>query len=97
MLDSALWTQHPATPLTSVGLVYGWNSACYLGQTKPVSDATAAIASQLAILYKLDSSHGWGHYMPARPGDSTIAQLERYAAVFMLVTAASGATWAFDQ
>ena len=94
--DDASWIQEPSgTPAASASLAQGWNSLCYLGQTKPVGDATQDIADELAILYTLGSDQAWGHYVPGRPEASDIAQLDQYAAVLMLVTKQGGTQWVF--
>jgi len=91
------WLQTPAgAPPASTNLVQGWNSACYLGQTKSVEEATTGIADQLAILYMLEGTEGWGRFVPDRPEVGNITQLEEYEAVLMLVKGTGGASWAFD-
>jgi hypothetical protein len=91
------WLQTPSgTPPASTNLVQGWNSACYLGQTKSVEEATTGIADQLAILYMLEGTEGWSRFVPDRPEVGNITQLEQYEAVLMLVTGTGDASWAFD-
>jgi len=91
------WLQTPSgTPPASTNLVGGWNSACYLGQTKSVEEATTGIADQLAILYMLEGTEGWSRFVPDRPEVGNITQLEQYEAVLMLVKGTGGASWAFD-
>lgn len=97
MANGAAWLQAPpSTPAASVTLAQGWNSVCYLGQTKPAGDATASIASQFGILYMLEGSQPWGRFVPNRPEVSNITQLSQYAPVLILVTQEDGATWAFN-
>jgi hypothetical protein len=96
MSDSTVWAQQPSTPPTGVDLHQGWNSTCYVGHSKSVSDAAAPIASQIDILYTLGSDQTWSRYVPDRPEMSSIAQLKQYDAVLMLVTDPDGTTWAFD-
>ena len=96
MSDGTVWAQKPSTPPTSVDLHEGWNSTCYVGHSRSVSDAAATIASQLSILYALGSDQTWRRYVPERPETSSIARLEQYDAVLTLVTNPGGTTWAFD-
>jgi len=97
MADGGAWEQTPSgTPPASLDLVEGWNSVCYLGQDKDAESATQGMAGQLAMLYRLGAGQTWGRYVPDRPEVSTIAQLEQYDAVLMLVTEPGGITWAFD-
>jgi hypothetical protein len=95
MSDSTVWAQQPSTPPTGVDLHQGWNSTCYAGDSKSASDATATIASQLGILYALGSDQTWSRYVPERPEVSSIARLEQYDAVLMLVTGPGSTPWAF--
>ena len=94
--ESTVWAQQPSVRPASVGLAQGWNSVCYVGAAKSASDATAAMASQLGILYVLGSNQAWNRYVPSQPEVSSIGQLERYEAALVLVTEPNGATWAFD-
>jgi hypothetical protein len=96
MWDSTVWVQQPSTPPTGVDLHQGWNSTCYVGDSKSISDAAATIASQLGIVYALRSDQTWSRYVPDRPEMSSIDRLKRYDAVHMLVTDPDGTTWAFD-
>jgi hypothetical protein len=97
MTGSGSWYQTPSEGApTSAGLSQGWNSVCYVGGTKSAADATASVTAALAILYRLGSDQTWGRYVPGRPDVTTIAQLDQYDAVLMLVTEPGGATWTFD-
>jgi hypothetical protein len=97
MANEAPWPQEPATAApTGMELVQGWNSACYWGQTKDVQSATAGIAGQYEVLYLLTPGQGWKRFIPARPEISNLAELERFAAVLMLVTQPDGAHWVLD-
>ncbi len=80
----------------SVDLVQGWNSVCYAGGLKTAEEAVTPIAGDFSIMYNLSSS-GWLRYIPGRPEiPDTLASLDRFMSVFLLVTAADGTTWAFD-
>jgi len=95
--NDAAWPQEPgAAPPTGLDLAQGWNSACYSGQTKDVQTATASIAGQYPILYLLAPGEGWKRFIPARPEISNLAELQRFAAVLMLVSQPEGAHWVFD-
>jgi hypothetical protein len=96
MSDSTVWVQQLSTPPTSVNLHQGWNSTCYIGHSESVSDAATTIAGQVGILYALGSGQTWRRYVWDRPEISSIARLEQYDAVLMLVTNPGGTTWAFD-
>jgi len=97
MANDSAWPQSPAdTPPTGLDLTQGWNSACYSGQTKDVSPATASIAGQYEALYLLPTGQSWKRFMPARPEISNLDQLEQFAAVLILVTQSEGANWIFD-
>jgi hypothetical protein len=97
MANDAAWPQSPAaTPPTGLDLAQGWNSACYSGQTKDVPSATASIAGQYEALYLLAASQGWKRFMPARPEISNLDQLQRFAAVLILVSQPEGAHWVFE-
>jgi hypothetical protein len=95
--DSTVWVQQPSTAPTSASLAQGWNSVCYVGETKSINDATGTIAGQLGILYALGSDQTWSRHVPSRPEVSNIAQLEQYNAVLMLMTESGGTTWTFDR
>ncbi len=77
-------------------LVKGWNSECYVGNTKPVLDATASMQGDFQILYTLDANQLWWRYAPGRTDLTNLVQLNKFASVFILVTAADGTTWTFD-
>jgi Tol biopolymer transport system component/pimeloyl-ACP methyl ester carboxylesterase len=95
--NDAAWSQAPTeTPPTSASLVPGWNSLCYAGQTKPADDATAGMAGNFSILYRLGSDQTWGRFVPGRPEVSSISDLNTYDPVLILVTAAGGTQWVFD-
>jgi hypothetical protein len=97
MAKDAAWPQTPSgAPPNSVSLVQGWNSTCYLGQTMPAGEATEGIAGQLSMLYMLGSDQAWGRYVSDRPEVSTIAQLDQYDSVLVLVTQQGGVVWTFD-
>jgi hypothetical protein len=97
MANDVAWPQQPAgTPPTSLDLAAGWNSACYSGQTKDMESATAGIAGQYAVLYLLTPNQGWKRFVPGRTDMSDLAELQRFAAVFILVTQPGGAPWVFD-
>ena len=98
MSEASTWRQEKSTQTQpSVNLLQGWNSVCYTGQTKPVEEATAAIAETIGILYKfLDTSQAWERYVPARPSLSTISTLTQLDSVILLVTEEAGMTWVFD-
>lgn len=96
MSSSTVWAQQPSTAPTSASLNQGWNSVCYVGAAKSASDATAAIANQLGILYVLESSQSWSRYVPSQPELSSVGQLQRYDAVLVLVSAPGGTVWPFD-
>jgi hypothetical protein len=76
--------------------VQGWNSVCYTGQTKPAGDATAGMAGNFNILYRLGSDQAWGRFVPGRPEVSSLSDPNIYYSVLILVTAAGGAQWVFD-
>jgi hypothetical protein len=95
--DSTVWVQQPSTAPTSASLAQGWNSVCYVGETRSINDATGTIAGQLGILYALGSDQTWSRHVPSRPDVSNIAQLEQYNAVLMLMTESGGTTWTFDR
>jgi len=95
--NDAAWPQAPTeTPPTSTSLVQGWNSVCYAGQTKPVGEATAGMAGNFSILYRLGNDQAWGRFVPGRPEVSSISDLNTYDPVLILVTATGGAQWVFD-
>ena len=97
MANDSAWPQSPAdAPPTGLDLTQGWNSACYSGQTKDVSSATASIAGQYEALYLLPTGQSWKRFMPARPEISNVDQLEQFAAVLILVTQSEGVHWIFD-
>lgn len=97
MANDVAWAQEPAnTPPASLDLTQGWNSICYSGQTKAVETATAALAGQFDVLYTLASDQTWKAFFAAMPDDSSLVELQRFAAVLVLVTQTEGAQWAFD-
>jgi hypothetical protein len=93
---STVWAQQPSPAPGTVSLGQGWNDVCYLGKGKPPADGTTSIVGQLGILYVLGSEQTWSRYVPERPEVSSIARLEQYDAVLMLVTESGGTTWTFD-
>jgi hypothetical protein len=97
MANDAVWPQEPgAASPTGLDLAQGWNSACYCGQTRDVQSATASIAGQYGVLYLLAPGQGWKRFIPARPEISNLAELQRFAAVLVLVSQPEGARWVFD-
>jgi hypothetical protein len=97
MSQYGFWPHEPSgTPSASVPLASGWNNVCYTGQTKSAEDATAGVAGGFVIMYRFDGGQGWSRYVPDRPEVSTIAQLNQYDTVLMLVSQGSGTTWTFD-
>jgi len=97
MANDAAWPQEPgAAPPTGLDLAQGWNSACYCGQPKDVQSATASIAGQYGVLYLLAPGQGWKRFIPARPEISNLTELQRFAAVLVLVSQPEGARWVFD-
>ncbi len=97
MSQYGFWPHEPSgTPPPSVPLANGWNNVCYTGQTKSAEDATAGVAGGFVIMYRFDGGQGWSRYVPDRPEVSTIAQLNQYDTVLMLVSQGSGTTWTFD-
>jgi hypothetical protein len=96
MANDAAWSQEPgAASPAGLDLAQGWNSACYPGQTEDVQSATASIAGQYGVLYLLAPSQGWKRFIPARPEISNLAELQRFAAVLVLVSQPEGAHWVF--
>lgn len=97
MAKDATWLQQPeGSAPTSMALVQGWNSVCYTGQTKAADAATAAIAGRFAIIYALAPDQPWKRFLPGQPEISTLVELVRFSALFVLVTDDAGANWAFD-
>ena len=97
MSGNASWVQEQtAQTQTSVSLIQGWNSVCYMGQTKPVGDATAGIVDAIAILYRLLDTQVWARYVPNRPDVSDISTLAQTDSVLILVTQQGGIQWVFD-
>jgi len=95
--EDAAWPQTPSdTPPSSVSLVQGWNSVCYAGQAKSANDATAGMAGAFSILYRLGNDQAWARFVSDRPEVSTIAQLDQYDSVLVLVTQQGGVVWTFD-
>ncbi|MGB6836920.1 MAG: hypothetical protein WBF66_04360, partial [Dehalococcoidia bacterium] len=96
MANDAIWPQEPtAAPPTGLDLTQGWNSACYCGQAKDVQSATASIAGQYGVLYLLAPGQGWKRFIPARPEISNLAELQRFAAVLILISQPEGTHWVF--
>ena len=85
------YTDGPRTVVLSVG----WNDVCYSGPTQSVSEATAGIAGNFAIMYRLGEDHFFERWVPGRPDISTMATLGPYDQVLILVTAA-GAEWSME-
>jgi len=97
MANDAAWPQEPTTtPPANLNLAQGWNSICYSGQTKEVETATAAIAGQFAVLYVLPPDQDWKRFIAAKSDISNLVELQRFAAVLVLVTQPGGAQWALD-
>jgi len=98
MTENATWNQVPPTgsPPPSASLVQGWNSVCYLGQSKPPEGATATIGGEFEILYVLGSSQVWSRLVPGKPEVSNVAELRQYDPVLVFVIQVGGATWVFD-
>jgi hypothetical protein len=97
MTGGATWNQTPTgSPPPSASLVQGWNSVCYLGQSKPPEGATATIGGEFEILYVLGSSQVWSRFVPGKPEVSNVAELRQHDAVLVLVTQVGGSTWVFD-
>jgi hypothetical protein len=97
MGSDATWQQKASgTALTSVNLGQGWNSVCYAGPTMDTETATAAISSQVGVIYALTADQRWLRFIPARPDISDLTQLEQSSSLLILVTDASGATWTFS-
>ena len=97
MVDDASWAQSPTeTPPASASLVQGWNNVCYAGKTRSADDATAGMAGNFSILYRLGSDRTWSRFVPARPEVSSITELNTYDSVLILVSAVGGAQWVFD-
>jgi hypothetical protein len=95
--SGATWPQQPSgEPPADASLVFGWNSVCYTGQTKAAQSATQGIDGDFAIVYTLASDQIWQRFVPARPEVSTLAQLDSFTSVLILVTEESGALWVFD-
>jgi hypothetical protein len=97
MSSSRSWSQNAAaSPPASRDLVPGWNSVCYLGQTKEVEAATASIAGKFSVIYVLAPDQSWKRFVPGRPQISNLASLQQLSSVLTLVTQAEGAQWVFD-
>jgi len=97
MSAGAEWVQEKSTAQQpSVSLVEGWNSICYTGEQKAVTDATAGMAGKFGILYMLTQSQAWAKYAPGSPDPSDIAELKPYDSVLVLVTEPGGTQWVFD-
>jgi len=97
MSSNRSWSQNAAaSPPASRDLTQGWDSVCYLGQTKEVEAATASIAGKFSIIYALAPEQSWKRFVPARPEISNLASLQRFSSVLILLTQAEGAQWVFD-
>jgi hypothetical protein len=97
MSAAATWEQEQSTAgQTNVSLIQGWNSVCYTGQQKAVSEATSGIAGMFGILYMFADDQAWARYVPGRSDLSDMTELEPYYPVLMLVTQAGGAQWIFN-
>jgi len=97
MSSSSSWSQNAAaSPPASHDLAPGWNSVCYLGQTKEVEAATASIAGKFSVIYVLAPDQSWKRFVPGRPQISNLASLQQFSSVLTLVTQAEGAQWVFD-
>jgi subtilisin family serine protease len=97
MSEAGTWAQEQSTAQQpSVSLVQGWNSICYTGQQKAVTDATSGIAGKFSILYVLADDQTWGRYVPGRPELSDITQCTWLEALLVSVTQEGGATWVFN-
>ena len=97
MSEAGTWAQEQSTAQQpSVSLVQGWNSICYTGQQKAVTDATSGIAGKFSILYVLADDQTWGRYVPGRPELSDITQCTWLEALLVWVTQEGGATWVFN-
>ena len=95
--SDATWPQQPSgEPPSDASLVFGWNSVCYTGQTKETETATQGIDGDFAIAYTLAPDQVWQRFVPGRPEVSTLAQLDSFTPVLILVTEESGALWVFD-
>ena len=97
MSSNRSWSQNAAaSPPASRDLTQGWDSVCYLGQTKEVEAATASIAGKFSIIYALAPEQSWKRFVPARPEIGNLASLQRFSSVLILLTQAEGAQWVFD-
>jgi hypothetical protein len=95
--NDATWTVQPvAQPPSSATLSNGWNSICYLGTGKDTVTATAGISGGFSIMYNLSPGQAWLSYAPGRPELSSLARLEPFTSVLVLVTDPDGALWTFD-
>jgi len=95
--QGAVWEHQPADWVpVSVPLTSGWNSVCYLGETRNPDAATAAIAGKFAVVYSLLPDQAWQRYVPGRPEVSNLPILYPRTPVLLLVTDPNGAEWVFS-
>ena len=79
-------TPTPTPPPGTVPLVSGWNDSCYQGATKPIAEALANVADGVGAVYRMNPDTTFGRWFPARPEVSTIADLNPYDRLFILMS-----------
>ena len=75
-----------------VPLIPGWNHVCYTAISQPVADGLGSVADKVLAAYRLNASGSYDRWFPGQPDVSTIATLDPYDALFVLVS--NSAVWA---
>jgi parallel beta-helix repeat protein len=77
----------PVADTRDFDLPLGWNNFVWTGTDATAADtALNCIASNFAIAYALDAG-GWLRYVPGDPGITTLATVDKYDSLLVLITA----------
>ncbi|MGQ9571892.1 MAG: serine hydrolase [Dehalococcoidia bacterium] len=83
--DYVPWVQEPSSLSGEFTLASGWNSICYLGESKEAALALGEMSDQIAVAYGLAAGGTWQRFIPARPELSTMDYLRSFSPLVVLI------------
>jgi YVTN family beta-propeller protein len=83
--DYAPWVQEPSEAGSDLALALGWNSICYVGETKEAAVALGEMSDQIAVSYGLAADGTWQRFIPGRPELATMTYVRSFSPLIVLI------------
>jgi len=83
--DYAPWVQEPSEAGSDLALAPGWNSICYLGESKEAAVALGEMSDEIAASYGLAADGAWKRFIPGRPELTTMTYVRNLSPLIVLI------------